>query len=156
MVEWHKHPPLMFGLLIPSFSWFFAFAFFLTIDNKQLAYSMFHPPPPFFSCSVLFSQVLHLPPLCVIFSPLCTFSTLVIVKHRLAIVSVPMAPPPPPRPSSFALSFPSADSVPYLCPHPSIRALFCFEGAGGQTVIRISFLCSFTRSFHSSFRTPSI
>lgn len=84
---------------------------------------------------------------------LCAFSSPVIIKPRLTIVSVATAPPPP-HLSSFAFSSTSADSVPYLCPHPSICALFlfffCFEGAGGRPVIRISFLCSFTRSFHSS------
>ncbi len=61
-----------------------------------------------------------------------------------------------PHPSSFAPPSPSADSVPYLCPHPSISALFCFEGVGGQPVIRISFLCSLTHSFHYSLRTLTL
>lgn len=61
-----------------------------------------------------------------------------------------------PQPSSFAPSSPSAEPVPYLCPHPSISALFCFEGAGGQSVIRISFLCCLTHSFLSSLCTLSL
>lgn len=57
----------------------------------------------------------------------------VIVKHRSSFTSVPAAPPPPP-PSSFALSSPSADSVPYLFPHPSSSALFFgFVESGGST-----------------------
>lgn len=97
--EGRKYPPFLFLLLIPSLFSIYSFDFFLTKDNKQPNSFMFHPPPlPFFPRSVLFSQVPHLPLLCVIFSlPLCTFSTLVIVKHRLTIVSVPPAPPPPPH-----------------------------------------------------------
>lgn len=73
--------------------------------------------------------------LCVLSSSLYTLSSSVIVKHRSSITSAP---------ASFALSSPSAHSVPYLCPHHSISVLFCFVlpgwgvgwGGGGQPVFR--------------------
>lgn len=122
-----------------------SFSLLLCKINSQCL--MLQPPYFSFSISLIFSPVPHLSsslPLSVPSPPLLLLNTDQPSCLHL-LTRPPLLSPLPPQTQCRT----SAHILPFL-------HFFCLEGAGGRPVIRISFLCSFTHSFHSSHRTLSL